>query len=77
MSHACQCNCTGDVDPGWTLPHGSVVLVAKTLTKSDCLGRVILPRVAVETNMSFLTSFRHPPPPAAPGPNPLLYLYKG
>lgn len=50
--------CAGDVDPGWSLPHGPVVLVAKALTKSDTLGRVILPRVAVETNMSFLTSYR-------------------
>ena len=46
------------------MPHGSVVLVAKTLTKSDTLGRVILPRVAVETNMSFLTSYRCAAPEA-------------
>ena len=36
----------------------SVVLVAKTLTKSDTGGRVILPRVSVESNLRFLIGFR-------------------
>ncbi|WPT16178.1 hypothetical protein PSENEW3_00004185 [Picochlorum sp. SENEW3] len=36
------------------------VLVAKRLTNSDSSsGRIILPRVAVETNMSFVTAHRH------------------
>lgn len=34
------------------------VLVAKTLTKSDTAGRVILPRVSVESNLSFLMGYR-------------------
>lgn len=34
------------------------VLVAKALTKSDMNGRVILPRVMVETNLSFLMGYR-------------------
>jgi hypothetical protein len=34
------------------------VLVAKALTKSDTAGRVILPRVSVETNLSFLMGYR-------------------
>lgn len=45
-------------------PHNTTsqrcVLVAKCLTNSDAnSGRIILPRVAVETNLSFVTSFRH------------------
>ena len=40
----------------------SVVLVAKALTKSDTGGRVILPRVSVESNLRFLTGFRRAPP---------------
>lgn len=36
------------------------VLVAKRLTNSDASsGRIILPRVAVETNMSFVTTYKH------------------
>ena len=52
-------------------PGGVVVLVAKALTKSDTAGRVILPRVSVESNLSFLTGYRyasfplHPPSPGA------------
>ena len=34
------------------------VLVAKALTKSDTHGRVILPRVMVETNLPFLMGYR-------------------
>ena len=34
------------------------VLVAKTLTKSDTQGRVILPRVAVEANLAFIVGYR-------------------
>ena len=34
------------------------MLVAKTLTKSDTGGRVILPRVSVESNLRFLIGFR-------------------
>ena len=37
--------------------HG-FVLVAKALTKSDTNGRVILPRVMVETNLPFLMGYR-------------------
>ena len=38
----------------------SVVLVAKRLTNSDASsGRIILPRVAVETNLSFVVAYRH------------------
>jgi len=36
----------------------SIVLVAKALTKSDTGGRVILPRVSVESNLCFLIGFR-------------------
>ena len=39
-------------------PGGVVVLVAKALTKSDTAGRIILPRVSVESNLSFLTGYR-------------------
>ena len=39
-----------------------MVLVAKALTKSDTGGRVILPRVSVESNLRFLTGFRRAPP---------------
>lgn len=39
-------------------PHCTYVLVAKTLTKSDTAGRVILPRVSVESNLSFLMGYR-------------------
>ncbi|BDA41728.1 probable regulatory protein viviparous-1 at N-terminal half [Coccomyxa sp. Obi] len=39
-------------------PHRTYVLVAKTLTKSDTAGRVILPRVSVESNLSFLMGYR-------------------
>ncbi len=35
------------------------VLVAKTLTKSDTQGRVILPRVAVEANLAFIVGYRY------------------
>ena len=36
------------------------VLVAKRLTNSDASsGRIILPRVAVETNLSFVTAYKH------------------
>lgn len=36
------------------------VLVAKKLTNSDASsGRIILPRVAVETNLSFVTAYKH------------------
>ena len=34
------------------------VLVAKTLTKSDTGGRIILPRVAVEANLAFIVGYR-------------------
>lgn len=34
------------------------MLVAKALTKSDTGGRVILPRVSVESNLRFLIGFR-------------------
>ncbi len=37
---------------------GGFVLVAKALTKSDTNGRVILPRVMVETNLPFLMGYR-------------------
>jgi hypothetical protein len=38
----------------------SVVLVAKRLTNSDASsGRIILPRVAVEMNLSFVVAYRH------------------
>ncbi len=41
------------------LPPGRIhVLVAKALTKSDTAGRVILPRVSVESNLSFLMGYR-------------------
>ena len=36
----------------------SFVLVAKALTRSDTNGRVILPRVSVEANMTFLVGFK-------------------
>ena len=49
---------TGDLDPKWQGMDAPMVLVAKTLTKSDTLGRIILPRIAVETSMSFLTTAR-------------------
>jgi hypothetical protein len=34
------------------------VLVAKTLTRSDTNGRVILPRVSVEANLTFLVGYK-------------------
>jgi len=52
---------------GGALPAGlarSFVLVAKTLTRSDTNGRVILPRVSVEANLTFLVGYKR----AAPGP---------
>ena len=39
-------------------PGGVVVLVAKALTKSDTAGRIILPRVSVESNLSFVNGYR-------------------
>jgi hypothetical protein len=46
--------------PGARLPRGRCVLVAKCLTNSDASsGRVILPRVAVENNLAFVTGYRH------------------
>jgi hypothetical protein len=43
-----------------TVAHTRRVLVAKRLTNSDASsGRIILPRVAVETNMSFVTAYKH------------------
>lgn len=39
-------------------PQRTFVLVAKTLTKSDTQGRVILPRVAVEANLAFIVGYR-------------------
>ena len=59
------------------VPHGSLgkgsgtpknlarshVLVAKVLTNSDTHGRIILPRVSVEANLTFLMGYRCPPPP--------------
>ncbi len=36
----------------------SFVLVSKVLTNSDTHGRIILPRVAVEANLSFLMGYR-------------------
>ena len=58
------------------VPHGSLgkgsgtpknlarshVLVAKVLTNSDTHGRIILPRVSVEANLTFLMGYRWPPP---------------
>ena len=35
-----------------------MVLVAKALTKSDTAGRIILPRVSVESNLSFVNGYR-------------------
>lgn len=54
------------------MPHGSLgkgsgtpknlarshVLVAKVLTNSDAHGRIILPRVSVEANLTFLMGYR-------------------
>ena len=54
------------------VPHGSLgkgsgtpknlarshVLVAKVLTNSDTHGRIILPRVSVEANLTFLMGYR-------------------
>ena len=54
------------------VPHGSLgkgsgtpknlarshVLVAKVLTNSDAHGRIILPRVSVEANLTFLMGYR-------------------
>lgn len=46
--------------PQGSLGLPSVVLVAKRLTNSDASsGRIILPRVAVETNLSFVVAYRH------------------
>ena len=47
----------GDED-GELAPRRIFVLVAKALTKSDTAGRVILPRVSVESNLSFLMGYR-------------------
>ena len=46
--------------PGQDVPEQAscVVLVAKALTKSDTGGRVILPRISVESNLRFLIGFR-------------------
>ena len=55
-------NCLLDqqVQQGNSAPTPSVVLVAKRLTNSDASsGRIILPRVAVETNLSFVVAYRH------------------
>lgn len=55
------------------VPHGSLgkgggtpknlapshVLVAKVLTNSDTHGRIILPRVSVEANLTFLMGYRY------------------
>lgn len=42
------------------LPRRRCVLVAKQLTNSDAgSGRIILPRVAVESNLSFVLGYRH------------------
>lgn len=42
------------------LPARRCVLVAKCLTNSDASsGRIILPRVAVETNLPFVLGYRH------------------
>jgi hypothetical protein len=42
------------------MPRRRSVLVAKCLTNSDASsGRIILPRVAVETNLPFVTPYRH------------------
>ncbi|KAI3428154.1 hypothetical protein D9Q98_006538 [Chlorella vulgaris] len=42
------------------LPRRRCVLVAKQLTNSDAAsGRIILPRVAVESNLSFVLGYRH------------------
>ena len=57
------------------VPHGSLgkgsgtpknlarshVLVAKVLTNSDTHGRIILPRVSVEANLTFLMGYRQVP----------------
>lgn len=51
-------------------PGGVVVLVAKALTKSDTAGRVILPRVSVESNLSFLTGYRYASLSPSHLPNP-------
>lgn len=41
-------------------PRRRAVLVAKCLTNSDASsGRIILPRVAVETNLPFVLGYRH------------------
>lgn len=43
-----------------SLPRRRCVLVAKQLTNSDAgSGRIILPRVAVESNLSFVLGYRH------------------
>lgn len=45
---------------GAPLPRRRCVLVAKQLTNSDASsGRIILPRVAVESNLSFVLGYRH------------------
>lgn len=45
---------------GGVLPRRHCVLVAKQLTNSDASsGRIILPRVAVESNLSFVLGYRH------------------
>lgn len=36
----------------------SFVLVAKALTRSDTNGRIILPRVSVEANLTFLIGYK-------------------
>ncbi|KAL4447259.1 hypothetical protein ABPG77_007292 [Micractinium sp. CCAP 211/92] len=47
-------------DAAGPLPRRRCVLVAKQLTNSDASsGRIILPRVAVESNLSFVLGYRH------------------
>lgn len=50
-------------EDGEVAPRRNFVLVAKALTKSDTAGRVILPRVSVESNLSFLMGYRCVPSP--------------
>lgn len=46
--------------PAPPVPRRAMVLVAKCLTNSDASsGRVILPRVSVETNLPFVLGYRH------------------
>lgn len=72
MSEYICINTLNTVVAGLQVPHGSLgkgsgtpknlarshVLVAKVLTNSDAHGRIILPRVSVEANLTFLMGYR-------------------